>query len=135
VASLRKTKITEIRANRFILEDRTGHIRGSLEALENGLVFFVLFGAGRARLAMTIDNDGNPKAQFYNKKGRAVISLGVGDVGHGLTLSDHKGKPLCFLDVERDEIPRIRFFQVTSPTKGRRFWGSPEPRLHRNRKR
>jgi hypothetical protein len=135
VASPRKAKITEIRANRFIFRRPKWHTRGSLEALENGLVFFVLFGARGPRLAMTIDNDGNPKVQFYNKKGIAAISLGISDLGHGMTLSNHEGEPACFLDVERDEIPRIRFFKVTAPTKGQRFWGSPEPRLKWHRKR
>jgi hypothetical protein len=98
------------------------------------MVSLDLFGSNSA-LSICIDSDGNPKINFRNKKGREAIAIGISDeIGNGITVHDSEGRPVCFILVPKDGIPRIKFFQVTSPTKGKKIWEAPLPKKKMKRK-
>jgi hypothetical protein len=121
-------RIKEVVANRFVLKSPKGKVRAWFDASSEDSVSLDLIGS-KSRLTLTIDSDGNPKISLWNKKGRAGISIGISDdMGNGITLHDSEGRPVCFIEVRNDGIPRITFFQVTSPTKGEKFWETPAPK-------
>ena len=92
-------------------------------------MFLNLYGQDRACLQACIDNDGNPKLCFQNKKGSIVMSLGVSDdMGQGISVADSEGRPVCFIVTPNDGIPRIQLIQTTSPTTGKTLWASPLPK-------
>jgi len=125
-------KIKEVVANRIILRSPEGQTRAWFEASEE-VVLLKLFGR-EASLSMCIDSDGNPKINLQNKRNRVVIGIGVSDqLGHGITLNDSEGKPVCFITVPNDGIPRIELVQAISATKGKRFWKTPTPKTRRDK--
>jgi hypothetical protein len=126
-------KIKEVVANRIILSSPKGQIRAWFDATEEEVVL-KLFGS-KASLSMCIDSDGNPKISLQNKRNRAAIGIGVSDqFGHGITLNDSEGKPLCFITVPNNGIPKIELFQAVASTRGRRFWKTPAPRGKRQKR-
>src|ERR1051325_1393680 len=104
-----KTKPKELRANRLILEDLNGNARVVMDASREGLVFIDVLGKNQASFNIVIDSDGNPKMNLRNKEGNTVLALGISDdIGQGLSISDSEGRPVCYVFVAPDGIPRIR---------------------------
>jgi hypothetical protein len=124
----RGRKIKEIRANRLVIEDPSGQVRAEINASLSDMVFFQMYHGERPVLAADVDPKGDPHITFYNKDGQAVLGVGVSEeFGQGLTINDSQGRPVCFVFVAPDGIPRIRLFQVTRPDSAERIWSSPDP--------
>jgi hypothetical protein len=121
------SKIKEVIASRIILRSPKGETRAWFDASSEGMVFLNLFGP-KASLSLCIDSDGNPKINLKNKRNRVAVGIGVSDIGSGITLHDAEGRPVCFITVPKNGIPRIELFQVVSKTKGDRIWSTPAPK-------
>jgi hypothetical protein len=122
-------KIKEITANRLVLKSPLGKVRVLLDASSEDAVFVQLHGQGSAKLVLCIDSDGNPKAMFEHKTGGTAISMGIADdVGTGITLHDREGRPVCFISVPGDGIPRVAMTQFVVPMRSKTFWETPKPK-------
>jgi hypothetical protein len=120
-------KIKELIANRIILRSPKGKTCAWFDASSEGAVSLSLYGP-KASLTLCIDSDGNPKINLQNKRNRVAVAIGVSDdIGPGITLHDPEGRPVCFITVPKDGIPRIELFRVVSTTKGDRIWSTPAP--------
>lgn len=126
-------KIKELTANRIVLKSPGGQIRAWFDASSEETVSLNLFGA-KSSLSVCIDSDGNPKLNLLNKNNRVGVSIGLSDdLGHGITLSDKEGRPVCFITVPNDGVPRIELYKTTSSKRGKKFWGTPIPKGATNR--
>jgi hypothetical protein len=131
----RSPKIKEIVANRIVLKSPKGKIRIVLDASSEDAAFLQLYGSHVPSLLMCIDSDGNPKVCLWNKHDRVGISIGISDdTGHGITLHDSAGRPVCFITVAEDGIPRIKMFEVTSSAEGKKIWETPTPKKTRKKR-
>ena len=124
----RASKIKEVIANRLILRSPKGKTRAWFDASSEGVVSLNLYGP-KASLSLCIDSDGNPKINLQSKGNRVGIAIGISDgIGPGITLHDAGGRPVCFITVPEDGIPRIELFQAVSGTTGHRLWSSLTPK-------
>jgi len=98
----------------------------------DGLVFLNIHGLGQGGLFVAITPDGNPAVSFRNPEGKHVVGIGIGDMGHGISISDAEGYPVCFILVGKDGVPAIKLFRRTSATKVDRLWETPSPKKRRS---
>jgi len=131
----RSPKIKEIVANRIVLKSPKGKIRILLDASSEDAALLQLYGSHVPSLVLCIDSDGNPKVSLWNKNDRVGISIGISDdAGHGITLHDSEGRPVCFISVADDGIPRIKMFEVTTSAAGKKIWETPAPKKTRKKR-
>jgi len=121
-----KQKLKEVRANRLVLDRLDGRPKATLDASCDDRMFIQLHGSGQASLNLYIDSDGNPKLSFCNKRGYTVLGFGISEqVGQGLTIYNSEGRPVCWIFVGLDGIPRISLVEMVAKAKARKLSASP----------
>jgi len=122
-----KRKIKEVRANRFVLEDSKGRTKALLDAsIDDEMVLFQMYHEERSMIEASIDPNGSPHLVLFNKAGKTAVGMGIDEsFGWGISMNDSEGRPVCFIFVGSDGIPRIRLLDATEPRKVRTLWASP----------
>lgn len=100
-----------LQAQKFVLRDSDGMIRGLLENTDNGGARFVLQDRdGRERMKLTLLSDGSPGLTFADREGesRAVLGL-LPDETANLVFADQAGRTRAVLGLSADESPTLVF--------------------------
>jgi hypothetical protein len=92
---------SEVRANRFLLEDGDGNVRGSWELAEDGAVRLSIRDAeGRSRLNLAVLEDGAPGISLADEQDQRRVVVGLlPDRTSTLVFADATGVPRAVLGV------------------------------------
>jgi hypothetical protein len=100
-----------IQANRFVLRDADGQIRGSFGLTPEGGSRMVLQDpTGRERMRMTLLADGSPGMSFTDSEGRSRVVLGfLPDETANLVFADRLGRTRAVFGLMPDESSTLVF--------------------------
>jgi hypothetical protein len=101
----KKLTIDVIEARAIVLVDEYGNERATLSCSDgaDGVGGFTVIqikdDAGRPRLELQVDPDGNPGIRLVTSNGAAGVSMSVSARGNGISVADFDGKPCISLGV------------------------------------
>lgn len=116
------SKTREIVANRIVLKSPKGKVRAWMEACDD-YAYFHLEGKN-SRITMNVDDSGQTTIGFIDKEGVTRLGLGLtdGPIGHGITLNDERGLPVCRIRVSEGAVPSIALIEWNSLNHGEEVW-------------
>ncbi len=115
-----------IRANRFILEDQNGNVRGVLSVNDNDPALHLLDENGKVRVALGITKYG-PTLGLCDENGTARSTLSAVEGGQGVGLFDEKDTLRAMLGISKGK-PGCCLYDVN----GNSIWGSCSYQPHHN---
>ena len=93
--------VKEVRANKFVIEDKNGTVRAEMGVSQFGPALFLYDENDKSRAMLGISPLG-PGLTLYDEKGMARAGLGVAKAGPWLSLWDENIKPRAALSVDKD---------------------------------
>jgi hypothetical protein len=100
-----------VEANRFVLRDTEGHVRGVMGLNADGSSRFVLQDRdGRERLRLNLLADGSPGMAFTDREGKSRVVMGLlSDETATLVFADRWGQTRAVLGLAADESSTLVF--------------------------
>jgi len=109
----------EIRANKFVLEDENGKVRGELSMGKDG-PSLALFDENAKPRALLMVGKGMEALSLWDENGKHRGGMAVGEDGPAVTLTDKSGIPRAILSVLKDH-PTLNLMDES----GKRVWKAP----------
>lgn len=102
---------SEVRAQRFMLEDRDGNLRGAWQLAEDGAVRLSIHdAAGQGRLNLSVLKDGAPGISFVDADDRRRVVVGLlPDQTSTIVFADAGGVPRAVLGVSEEGSASLLF--------------------------